>query len=84
MEPGVLPGVPSVHGGDEMAARQPIETAPKDGSKVTVYWKDSNGVINESIAQYRDAGWWTYIDSDTQKRVEPTSWRPTSEDSDDE
>lgn len=67
-----------------MADRKPISTAPTDGSKVTVQWKDGNGVINESIAQYRDAGWWTYIDSDTQKRVEPTSWRPTSKNSDDE
>lgn len=67
-----------------MADRKPISTAPMDGSKVTVYWKDGNGVINESLAQYRDAGWWTYIDSDTQKRVEPTSWRPASDDSDDE
>jgi hypothetical protein len=67
-----------------MADRKPIDTAPKDGSKVTVYWKDSNGVINESIAQYRDDGWWTYIDSDTQKKVEPTSWRPAFEDDDDE
>ncbi|CCV16267.1 hypothetical protein [Mesorhizobium sp. STM 4661] len=67
-----------------MVDRKPISTAPTDGSKITVQWKDSNGVINESIAQYRDAGWWTYIDSDTQKRVEPTSWRPVAEDSDDE
>ena len=67
-----------------MADRKPISTAPTDGSKVTVYWKDANSVINESIAQYRDGAWWTYIDSDTQKRVEPTSWRPTSEDSDDD
>ncbi|TIX13718.1 MAG: hypothetical protein E5V44_06540, partial [Mesorhizobium sp.] len=45
-----------------MAERKPIATAPTDGSKVTVYWKDGNGVINESIAQFRDGGWWTYID----------------------
>jgi hypothetical protein len=84
MEPGAFRGVLSVYGGDEMAARKPIETAPKDGSKVTIYWKDSDGVMNESIAQYRDDGWWTYIDSHTQKKVEPTSWRPPSGDDDDE
>jgi hypothetical protein len=74
-----------------MTDRQPITSAPKDGSKVTVYWTDGDGVMNESIAQYRsaqrlkaaggdwdesDEGWWVYIDSDTQKRVEPTDWRP--------
>ncbi|BCG92840.1 hypothetical protein [Mesorhizobium sp. 131-2-1] len=66
-----------------MAERKPISSAPTDGSKVTVYWKDGNGVINESIAQFRDGGWWTYIDSTTQKKVEPTSWRPASSDDDD-
>ena len=74
-----------------MTDRQPITSAPKDGSKVTVYWTDGDGVMNESIAQYRsaqrlkaaggdwdesDEGWWVDIDSDTQKRVEPTDWRP--------
>jgi hypothetical protein len=82
-----------------MAARKPIETAPKDGSKVTVTWKDSDGVINESIAQYRsldrlraaggdwdesDAGWWTYVDSDTQKRIEPHGWKPAGQEEEDE
>jgi hypothetical protein len=36
-----------------MAARKPIETAPKDGRKVQVYWTDTDGQENESIAQYR-------------------------------
>ncbi len=67
-----------------MADRKPISSAPTDGSKVTVMWKDSAGVINESIAQYRDGGWWVYIDSDTQKKVDPTSWRPPSASDDDE
>jgi hypothetical protein len=66
-----------------MAERKPISSAPTDGSKVTVYWKDGNGVINESIAQFRDGGWWTYIDITTQKKVEPTSWRPATSDDDD-
>jgi hypothetical protein len=66
--------------------RQSIGTAPKDGRKVTVYWTDGDGVENESVAQYRasgsggwdaaDAGWWAYVDSDTQKRISPHSWRP--------
>jgi hypothetical protein len=67
-----------------MADRKPISTAPTDGSKVTVLWNDSDGVANESIAQYRDGGWWVYIDSQTQKKVAPTSWRPASGNDDDE
>jgi hypothetical protein len=67
-----------------MAERKPIASAPKDGSKVTVMWKDSDGVVNESIAQFRDNGWWVYTDSDTQKKVDPTSWRPASGDDDDD
>ena len=83
---------------NSMADRQPISTAPKDGSKVTVYWTDGDGVTNESIAQYRsaerlkalggdadpnDVGWWAYTDSHTQKKIEPTSWRPAAADDDD-
>ncbi|BAV47928.1 hypothetical protein MesoLj113a_20460 [Mesorhizobium sp. 113-1-2] len=70
--------------GDWMADRKPMSTAPTDGSKVSVMWKDSDGVVNESIAQYRDGGWWVYIDSNTQKKVEPTSWRPTASGDNDE
>jgi hypothetical protein len=70
-----------------------------DGSKVTVYWTDGDGVTNESIAPYRspeqlkaaggdwdasDAGWWASIDSHTQKKIEPTSWRPASADDEEE
>ncbi|MET0599254.1 MAG: hypothetical protein ABWZ57_15470 [Mesorhizobium sp.] len=72
-----------------MAVKQPIETAPKDGSKVKVYWTDSLGQENESVARFRsleslrksggewdetDAGWWTFVDSDTQKRIDPHAW----------
>jgi hypothetical protein len=61
-----------------MAVKQPIETAPKDGSKVKVYWTDSLGQENESVARFRsleslrksggewdetDAGWWTFVDA---------------------
>ena len=67
-----------------MAERKPIATAPTDGSKVTVMWKDSDGVVNESVGQYRDGGWWVYIDSTTQKKVQPTSWRPAASDDDDQ
>jgi hypothetical protein len=66
--------------GDEMNERKPISTAPTDGSRVTVTWKDSDGVLNESIAQYRDDGWWVYTDSRTQKKIEPTGWRPAGDD----
>ena len=74
-----------------MAEPKSIDTAPKDGRKVTVLWIDRDGQENESIAQYRaldwlkrgggdwdesDAGWWAYVDSDTQKRIEPHGWKP--------
>jgi hypothetical protein len=63
-----------------------MSTAPKDGSQVTVYWTDSDGVANESPARWdtRDGGWWTYTDSKTQKKIEPTSWRPASKDDEDQ
>lgn len=78
-----------------MSSRQPISTAPRDGSKVTVYWKDRDDQENESIAQYRsldrlkgaggdwdetDAGWWAFIDGSTQKRIEPHEWAPKPDD----
>ncbi len=67
---------------------KPIETAPKDGNKVTVLWRDRDGVENSSPAQYRsgdpsEAGWWVFTDSDTQKRVEPHGWVPAGEDEED-
>ena len=70
--------------------KSPIDTAPRDGSKITVLWSDGDGVENESVAQYRDperlrksggdwdasdAGWWTFVDSTTQKKISPHSWR---------
>ena len=82
-----------------MAEPKPIETAPKDGRKVTVLWTDRDGQENESIAQYRsldrlskaggdwdasDAGWWAYVDSDTQKRIEPHGWLPPDAEGDSE
>ena len=75
--------------------KAPISTAPKDGRKITVFWTDRDEQENESVAHYRslerlraaggdwdasDAGWWAYIDSDTQKRIEPHSWRPDAAD----
>ncbi|WP_315925106.1 hypothetical protein [Mesorhizobium sp. SP-1A] len=65
-----------------MSDRQPISTAPKDGSKVTVYWTDGDGVMNESLARWDDGAWWAYTDSSTQKKITPTSWRPASRDDD--
>lgn len=83
-----------------MSAKRPIATAPKDGSKITVYWTDRDGQENESIGQYRslarlkaaggqwdetDEGWWAYVDSDTQKRIDPHSWSaPGDDDEEDE
>jgi hypothetical protein len=70
--------------------KAPISTAPTDGRKISVFWTDRDGQENETVAHYRslerlrasggdwddsDAGWWAYMDSDTQKRIEPHSWR---------
>ncbi len=72
-----------------MADRKPIDTAPKDGRRVQVFWTDADGQENESVARYHslerlktaggewdeaDTGWWTFTDSDTQKRIQPHSW----------
>ena len=80
-----------------MSGARPIATAPMDGSKITVLWKDRDEQENRSIAQYRsvqrlqptggdwyetDEGWWAFVDSDTQIRVEPHSWKPAGEDDD--
>jgi hypothetical protein len=79
----------------KMTSKQPISTAPKDGSRVQVYWTDFDGQENESIARYRsleklkagggewdeaDAGWWTFTDSSTQKKIEPHSWSSGKDD----
>ncbi|MBU0584497.1 MAG: hypothetical protein KKB66_19765 [Alphaproteobacteria bacterium] len=81
-----------------MSGERPIATAPMDGSKVTVLWRDRDEQENRSIAQYRsvqrlkptggdwdetDEGWWAFVDSDTQIRVEPHSWKPDGPDEDD-
>lgn len=72
-----------------MTTRRPISTAPMGGQKVRVVWTDLDGQENESLGQYRsldrlkatggdwdesDAGWWVFVDSRTQKKVEPQSW----------
>ncbi|WOC15502.1 hypothetical protein [Pseudochrobactrum sp. MP213Fo] len=72
-----------------MRQQHPINTAPQDGSTVTVIWTDFDGQTNESPARYRnleqlqkaggdwdssDTGWWTFIDSTTQKKIDPTAW----------
>ncbi|MGH6860184.1 MAG: hypothetical protein ACRECY_08010 [Phyllobacterium sp.] len=76
-----------------MGRKQPISTAPKDGSKIQIFWNDEDGQENQSIGQYRslerlkatggqwdetDAGWWIFTDSSTQKKVSPTSWEPAA------
>jgi hypothetical protein len=80
-----------------MGKPQAIASAPKDGRKVAVLWTDRDGQENQTIAHYRsldqlrlaggewdegDAGWWAYVDSDTQKRIEPHGWIPPGQDSD--
>jgi len=69
-----------------MAERQPISSAPKDGTRVTVYWTDGDGVMNESIARWcaEDGAWWAYTDGSTQKKIEPSTWRPATADDEDE
>ncbi|PWJ84935.1 hypothetical protein C7441_104203 [Pseudaminobacter salicylatoxidans] len=82
-----------------MPNTSPIATAPKNGSKVRVFWTDADGQENESIAQYRsadmlkalggegdanDVGWWAYVDSSTQKKIQPHSWAPLASDEEDE
>jgi hypothetical protein len=74
-----------------------MSSAPRDGSKIIVFWNGRDGQQSQSIAQYRspdmlersglewdaaDVGWWTFIDADTQKRVEPLAWLPKDEDED--
>lgn len=74
-----------------VSKKQSISSAPKDGSKVQIYWTDEDGQENQSIGQYRsldrlkatggqwdetDAGWWIFTDSSTQKKVDPTGWEP--------
>ncbi|GGA78385.1 hypothetical protein GCM10011491_01940 [Brucella endophytica] len=80
-----------------MRKKLPISTAPMNGTKVTVIWTDEDGRENESVARYHtleqlragggdwdeaDAGWWTFTDSRTQKKIDPTAW--VSENADDE
>lgn len=79
-----------------MRKELPIETAPKDGRKITVIWIDDDDQRNESIAQYRtleqlragggqwdeaDTGWGAFTDNKTQRKIEPTAWiRETDDD----
>ena len=67
---------------------QPIDTAPRDGRKVQVQWRDRDGVESTSIARYMasddpaEAGWWVHVSSNTKKRVEPHSWFELDADAD--
>ncbi|PWL17468.1 hypothetical protein DKP76_11895 [Falsochrobactrum shanghaiense] len=78
-----------------MRKELPIDTAPRDGSKITVIWMDEDDQRNESIAQYRslerlrasggdwdetDAGWWVFIDSKRQQKIDPILWVSETED----
>jgi hypothetical protein len=72
-----------------MTERRTMDSAPRDGRTVEVFWTDEDGEESLSPARYRslerlrraggdwdeaDEGWWIFIDSRTQKRVEPTAW----------
>ncbi|MGD9914926.1 MAG: hypothetical protein AB7S80_12660 [Rhizobiaceae bacterium] len=69
---------------------KPIDTAPKDGRKLQVQWRDRDGVENTSIATYRadadpsQSGWWVAVDADTLKRVQPHSWADADAEDDDQ
>ena len=78
-----------------MARRLPMDTAPKDGRNVRVFWTNSDGEESQSIARYRsldrlkqgggdwdraDEGWWTFIDGRTQVRIKPTAWAADRDD----
>ena len=82
-----------------MLKERPIETAPKDGRKISVVWLDDDDQRNESIAHYRaldqlkatggdwdeaDAGWWTFTDSRTQRKIDPIAWLYETDDEEDE
>lgn len=81
-----------------MLKRRPIETAPRDGSRVRVFWTNEDGEESESIARYHsvdrlrraggdweeaDEGWWIFVNGHTQRRVEPTAWVTADEEEDD-
>ena len=62
---------------------RPIDTAPKDGTSVLVYWTDGMTDGYASIAFYDDGisgedsiGWWSYRNSVGQEQVAPTHWLP--------
>lgn len=72
-----------------MRKELPIVSAPKDGRKITVVWIDDNDQRNESIGQFRslsqlqlaggdwdetDTGWWVYLSSRIQQKVDPIAW----------
>ena len=78
-----------------MPNRLPIDTAPKDGRKVRVFWTNADGEESESIARYldlerlkraggywdeADVGWWIFTDSRTQQRIEPIAWAAERDD----
>lgn len=82
-----------------MAQARPMATAPRDGTKVRVLWTDRDGQENESLGQYRDpsrltgaggqwddgdAGWWVFVDGETQKRVQPHGWLSATDGDEDE
>ncbi len=81
-----------------MRKELPIETAPKDGRKITVVWLDDEYQRNESLAQYRsleqlnagggqwdetDTGWWVFTDSKTQRKIDPIGWISETDSDDD-
>ena len=69
--------------------RRTMESAPRDGRTLRVFWTNEYGEESLALARYRsldrlrlaggdwdaaDEGWWTFIDGRTQRRIEPEAW----------
>jgi hypothetical protein len=56
---------------------RPIETAPKDGTRVLLYQVDSPIGAHKIWIQYCNAKWGEYwLSSDESLRMEPSHWMP--------
>jgi hypothetical protein len=59
------------------AGWQPIETAPKDGTFVLVYWRDPPQDYPPDVLLYSSESGW--VDDYGSKYMEPTHWQPLPE-----
>jgi hypothetical protein len=70
--------------GELVEAWQPIETAPKDGTRIMAYWPDVHGVSNATQAETwfgpRSVGWddacWQTAYEWGDGYNDPTHWKP--------